>query len=775
MEVATEEFNCQTMPPRGWHDIFPEEQYSEEDRRSQLIRDLVEHLLKPETNWISQIRYHHTHFVLKINVEQLLECQSPDLQPALELQPLECLSCITISCLESIAHRRDVPEHVIQECGSKNLRIRLVNHQFSQISVRELKANCIGRLVTVQGTVVRMGGVRPFITGMNFICTTCGSESGAVFSGGRYNPPSKCRAHGCRGTGFAPVKGSITSIDWQKIRLQEIASNESGPTGRVPRTVDVELFEDLVDTCSAGDTIAIVGLVKVINADQHQGWSKPKRNKGLFLIYIEANSVVNCSKGSEREAVDDGQVPCSKELAVGNPCFSMKDLQFVFRFTQEYDGFQFQELVHALCPSIHGHEMVKAAIVLALMGGVRKHADDSQHVPIRGDIHLLICGDPGTGKSQLLQAAASVAPKGLYVCGNGSTTAGLTVSVVQDALSGDFTFEAGALVLASGGICCVDELDKLKTDHKALLGAMEQQEVTLSKAGLCATMPAETGVIGAANPVDGHYHRGKTVMENLKMSDAMLSRFDLIFLLLDRPDEVQDQLLSDHILSMHSGDGERHGPARKKLLQQYPELSMGAFSDQKSETLQSRLKRYTAQDTEPMWPSLMRVYIDYARRFCMPRLTNEAKQILKDFYCELRNKAQSQNGLPITIRQLESLVRLAEARARCDLSQTVEVQHASEVVELMKFCTWDEWAPLCGEVNGSHRRGGKKAEMVRFIKALEQHVANQDKTLLSASDMFAVADEIDLQVENIRILIDEMNEAGILEKKGNGTFKLTPL
>jgi len=229
----------------------------------------------------------------------------------------------------------------------------------------------------------------------------------------------------------------------------------------------------------------------------------------------------------------------------------------------------FRLLVHSISPGIFGHEIVKAGLVLTLFGGRRRYSDDRHRVSVRGDPHCLIVGDPGMGKSQMLTSVSVLAPRGVYVCGNSATSAGLTVMLHRDKDTGDQTLEAGALVLADQGVCCIDEFDKLGADHDALLEAMEQQSISIAKAGVCCTLPTRASVIAAANPVGGHFKyrhpffffpwfiytnancsKAKTVSENLKLGSALLSRFDLIFILMDRPDQRMDQFLSEHVMAV---------------------------------------------------------------------------------------------------------------------------------------------------------------------------------------------------------------------------------
>jgi len=190
-------------------------------------------------------------------------------------------------------------------------------------------------------------------------------------------------------------------------------------------------------------------------------------------------------------------------------------------------------LVNSVCPAIFGHELVKTGLLLGLVGGCQRYVNDPNRIAVRGDPHVLVVGDPGLGKSQMLQAISSIAPRGVYVCGNTTTTAGLTVTLHKDGSSGDYALEAGALVLGDQGCCCIDEFDKMGTQHAALLEAMEQQCISIAKAGIVCSLPARTSIIAAANPIGGHYDKSRTVSENLKMNPALLSRFDLVFILVD--------------------------------------------------------------------------------------------------------------------------------------------------------------------------------------------------------------------------------------------------
>ncbi|XP_023641156.1 probable DNA helicase MCM8 isoform X2 [Capsella rubella] len=654
------------------------------------------------------------------------------------------------------------------------INVRLHNYPESSISLKNLRAAYIGKLVTVHGTVVKVSTVKPLVTQMAFDCAKCKTSITREFTDGKFSPPLKCDSHGCKSKTFTPIRSSAQTIDFQKIRVQELQKPEDHEDGRVPRTVECELTEDLVDTCIPGDVVTVTGIIGVINNYMDIGGGKSKsKNQGFYYLFIEAVSVKNSKRQSAFDKSEDSS-SSTQSADVGDLySFSQRDLEFIVKFKEEYGSDTFRRILHSVCPSIYGHEIVKAGITLSLFGGVRKHSMDRNKVPVRGDIHLIIVGDPGLGKSQLLQAAAAISPRGIYVCGNATTKAGLTVAVVKDSMTNDYAFEAGAMVLADGGLCCIDEFDKMTTEHQALLEAMEQQCVSVAKAGLVASLSARTSVIAAANPVGGHYNRAKTVNENLKMSAALLSRFDLVFILLDKPDELLDKQVSEHIMSLHSASGET-SPALKKFK---PASQNAGYANihAKGNSLLSRLRLDTKKDDDfsPVPGQLLRKYVAYARTFVNPKMSKEAGEIIKKFYLKLRDHNTSADSTPITARQLESLVRLAQARARVDLREEITVQDAMDVVEIMKESLYDKLIDEHGVVDFG-RSGGmsQQKEAKRFLSALDKQSELQQKDCFSVSEMYSLADRIGLRVPDIDTFLENLNIAGYLLKKGPKTYQV---
>ncbi|CAH1452171.1 unnamed protein product [Lactuca virosa] len=746
---------------------FPQIDYKHADGKNkmQLTKTLYEQFFSTADglDFISQVKKEDILFILPLDFQHFRKvCMLEEFYDALERNPKEALLCMSAAVhttLHSKSNDEELDEHA-------KVNIRLHNHPDSMIALKNLKAAYIERLVSVRGTVVKVSTVKPLVIQMSFTCSKCGTTIARDFPDGKFSPPSSCGTHGCKSRIFNPIRSSAIPIDFQKIRIQELLKSEHHEEGRVPRTVECELVEDLVDLCIPGDVVTVTGIIRVINNYMDIGGGKSKgRNQGLYYLYLEGVSVKNSkSQSEETEAV----AKATDLLDLYS--FSQRDLEFVCKFSLEHGSDVFRQILQSICPSIYGHELVKAGITLALFGGVRKNSMDQNKVPVRGDIHVIIVGDPGLGKSQLLQAAASVSPRGIYVCGNATTNAGLTVAVVKDSMTGDYAFEAGAMVLADRGLCCIDEFDKMTAEHQALLEAMEQQCVSVAKAGLVASLSAQTTVLAAANPVGGHYNRAKTVNENLKINSALLSRFDLVFILLDKPDELHDKRVSEHIMSLHVGNGD-HSQTVNKLTNVVASQSVG----EKSGSLVSRLRLDPGKDIDfvPLPSPLLRKYIAYARTYVFPRMSKPAAKILQQFYLKLRDRNTSADGTPITARQLESLVRLAQARARVELREEITVEDALDVVEIMKESLYDKYVDEHGHVDFT-RSGGMSRQKVtkRFLSELNKQSELEQKDCFHISEIRKMGKKIGVGDSDIEILVENLNTAGCLILKGSQTYQL---
>ena len=500
--------------------------------------------------------------------------------------------------------------------------IGAVNVQFRGLPettlLRALGSDHIGKLVMVEGIIVRATYVRPMVIRAAFRCKRCGTISYIPQTGPFLGAPFACTDPACRRKGpFDFVQEESTFIDSQEIRIQE--RPEELPPGQLPRWVNIRLVgRDLVDVARPGDHVSVVGIVRAAAP------TLPRVGKlRVFRLHLDGNFVDVVSKEPEMVLISPEEEKQILELAK--------------------DPWVHRKIIRSIAPSIYGYEHVKEAIMYLLFGGVPKYLPD---IKIRGDMNVLLIGDPGTAKSQLLQYVARIAPRGLYTSGRGTTAAGLTAAVLRER-GGGMSLEAGALVLADKGVACIDEIDKMRPeDRVAIHEAMEQHTVSVAKGGIVATLNARTAILAAANPALGRYEPYRTVAENISLPVTILSRFDLIFVLRDVPEKELDAKMSEHILDLH-----KTGMA----------------------------------PVEPPIPSdLLRKYISYARNM-KPVLTEESLQRLRDFYLTMRSASETE-GTPIAItaRQLESLVRLAEARARAAFRKEILAEDAEASIAIMK-------------------------------------------------------------------------------------------
>ncbi|XP_062863189.1 DNA helicase MCM8 [Trichomycterus rosablanca] len=699
----------------------------------------------------------------------------PDLAHELKDMPEKILDCLGLAIHQVLT--KDLEKHAnelqVQEglptgatpiINIPHISARIYNYE-PLTPLKLLRANLYGKYVAVRGTVVRVSNIKPLCTKMAFICNLCGDTQSVALPDGKYTVPTKCLQRECRSRTFTPNRSSplTLTVDWQTVKVQELMSDEhERESGRIPRTIECELNQDLVDSCVPGDMVTITGVIKV---SSDEGFRKNK-DKCMFLLYIEANSVSN-SKGQKHKATSEQE---GQEASVE---FSLKDLYAIQEIQAQDDLFKL--IVNSLCPAIYGHLLVKAGLALTLFGGCHKYVDDKNRIPIRGDPHILVVGDPGLGKSQMLQAVCNVAPRGIYVCGNTTTTSGLTVSLSRDSGSGDYALEAGALVLGDQGVCCIDEFDKMGSQHQALLEAMEQQNISLAKAGIVCSLPARTSIIAAANPVGGHYNKGKTVSENLKMGSALLSRFDLVFILLDTPNEDHDHMLSEHVMAMRAGTkGMISGSTVVRSCTQDSNVSILEIPSEKP--LSDRLKVHRGENFDPIPHQLLRKYVGYARHYVHPTLSVEAAQVLQDFYLELRKQNQSADSTPITTRQLESLIRLTEARARLELREKATQSDAEDVVEIMKHSLTDTYSDEFGRLDFDRSQLGSgmsnRSKVKKFVTALNQIAERTHKTLFEVQDLRQIAKQLQVQVVDFEGFVSALNEQGYLLKKGHKTYQL---
>ncbi len=497
------------------------------------------------------------------------------------------------------------------------VRVLFAGEAGHKLRLRQLESDYLYRFVSVEGLMVRSSQIFPLIVNAVFKCNYCGQQQSPVPQTGlALRKPSKCSNEECRAKrrSFTLLPESSEYIDIQFCRLQE--SPEELPPGQIPRFMDMTLKGSLVEKARPGDPVLATGILQSRPSRQYKG-----EGTALYQFQLEANYVE----------------PLAKEAAA---IAITKDEEEEFREFAE-KGEAFKRMVESFAPSIHGMTEVKESLLLSLFGGQEKVLPDK--IKVRGDIHVLLVGDPGTAKSVLLKYVAELAPKGLFTSGRGTTAAGLTAAVIRDA-SGGFSLEAGAVVLADRGLCSIDEMDKMRPeDRVALHEALEQQTVSIAKGGIVATLNARTTVIAAANPAEGRYNPNRLVSDNVKLPVTLLSRFDLMHIIRDEPMRDYDTALVDHVLDM-------------------------------------RVRGETPGEILPV--DFMSKYIIYAKSI-RPTLSDEARERIREFYLKMRDRSSPESPITISPRQLDSLIRLSEARARADLSEEVGKEHVEEAIRLV--------------------------------------------------------------------------------------------
>jgi replicative DNA helicase Mcm len=519
-------------------------------------------------------------------------------------------------------------EALRNKTGKEKVYIRITNNP-NRIKVGEIRHEHIGSMVSVDGLVLKTTEVRPKLVTAAFQCPSCMH----IIHIDQINPkrllePLNCESCRKKVTKFILLPDSSEFTDSQKIRIQESLEELRG--GDMPATKDVELESDLAGVVSPGDRISINGILRVEIKTTSMGKSS------VFDAFIEANSIDVIDRVfDEIKITDDDEheiLTMSRHPAI------------------------YEKLVSNIAPSIYGLKEIKEALMLQLFSGVPKNMFDG--TTIRGDIHILLVGDPGLAKSQLLASAANIAPRGLFTSGSNSTAAGLTAAAIKDEFSeGAWSLEGGALVLADKGLCACDELDKMsKHDRGALHEALEQGRVSVAKAGIVATLHSRCAFLAAANPISGRFDPYEPIAKQVNMPPTLLSRFDLIFMMLDKSDEEKDTELAQFVLNTHRR------------------------CEAQIQNKEEKIKECITSS------SMLRKYIAYSRKI-IPQISNAAMQKFQNFYVGLRKEGMKENGaIPITIRQLESLVRLGEASARTRLSDVVTAEDADRVLNLFMFC-----------------------------------------------------------------------------------------
>jgi DNA replication licensing factor MCM4 len=564
------------------------------------------------------------------------------------------------------------------------IRIRPFNAG-RMLSIRSVDPRDIDRMVRVSGMVVRSSCIIPELVRAHFRCCRCGREALVESIKGVIDEPSRCECGGRATHQLVHNKGDFE--DKQLMRIQELP--EGIPDGTTPMAVTVVCRERLVDDLVPGDRVVLTGILKAVPVRLSPVM---KKIKSSFRVYLEMLS----------------------HRVVGREARGSDPIEKIDELRRNPDVYRI--LSSSIAPSVCGMEDVKKALLLQLFGGIRKEMDGSR---LRGDINVLLAGDPGISKSQLLGFIHRMSERGIYTSGRGSSAVGLTACVSRDPDSGQFILEPGALVLSDDGICCIDEFDKMGDSTRSILHeVMEQQTVSIAKAGIITTLNARCSILASCNPIESKYNPRKSIVENISLPPTLLSRFDVVCLLIDRCDESHDRTIGDHIVSMYSS---------------------------------------SRAENECVGIEILKAYVKEAKRI-QPRLVEESMRALAQAYVDLR---QLDNGRTITAttRQLESLIRLSEAHARMRFSSVVEVQDVREAVRIVReSLLMYAVDPATGKIDMDMVISGRSASRNKLLEDLKAAV------LSLATKRMQVSEVVKATGADERLVREAINELCLEEK-----------
>jgi len=641
-------------------------------------------------------------------------------------------------------------EHVLDEQQDEFPQIQVRTFALRECKpMRDLNPSDIDQMICVRGMVTRTSSIIPDLKQALFRCTmpNCGFMPEASFvDRGRVTEPARCPKCACAGT-MALIHNLCSFANKQQLKMQE--TPDAIPEGETPHTVNLCAFDDLVDSAKPGDRVEVTGVYRAVPMRLQPG----KRTlRAVYKTYIDvihlrkdaSERLRNTASEAERGVGAGGRVVNLAGPAAGGgevreeaaaeaapaaaagpaPMFGPARMAAIRELGAQPDCYA--RLVKSLAPSIWELDDVKKGILCQLFGGTNKEMAAGSGKGFRGELNVLLVGDPGTSKSQLLTFVNKLAPRGIYTSGRGSSAVGLTAYVSRDPETRETVLESGALVLSDRGVCCIDEFDKMSDSARSMLHeVMEQQTVSIAKAGIIATLNARTSVLASANPVGSRYNPRMSVVENIQLPPTLLSRFDLIYLVLDKANPTTDRRLARHLVSLHY----ETPPAR----------AQGVVE-----------------------AALLTDYISYARAHVHPALSDEAAEALVEGYVEMRRigNGTGKRVITATPRQLESLIRLSEALARMRLADTVGAEEVAEALRLVKVAMQQAaMDPRTGQIDMDKILTGFSAsdrrQQAQLADAMRQLLASRPGRSARLSELLKAVREQTL----LEVTLQEMREA----------------
>jgi replicative DNA helicase Mcm len=613
--------------------------------------------------------------------------------------------------LDSPDHFMRVAESAVEGIDLPSpVKIRFSNlPDTSVVDIRDLRSKHIGRFLCVEGIVRRASEIRPEIVAVKWKCHECDSVTTHPVSGTFISKPFRCGnivdGKSCDGKAFA--EESKVMIDARWVTIEEPFELTEGEK---PSQVNVWLSEDLVSPdgrrmTDPGNRLKMIGVLKEV----------PKGKIGSVKLdfYLDANYVEPTETTWERLKISKEDEEKIKRLAA--------------------DPNIYDKLVDSMAPSLYGLREIKESIILQLFGGVPRTLPDGTH--FRGDIHILVIGDPSSGKSQLLKLVPEIVPRGRYVSGKGVTGAGLTATVTKDEqFMGGWVLEAGALVLTNKGLLSIDEFEKMNPDDQiAMHEALEQGSISIAKASIVATLPAKTSVLAGGNPKFSRFDPMRSISEQIDIPPTLLSRFDLKFTLRDVPDGKVDRKIVEHVLKS------RH----------------------EQEQIQPSIE-----------PDLVRKYVAYAKERYSPQMTPEVSKILKNFYVKTRSRAEGGGPVPITLRQFEALMRLAEASAKIRLSDVITKEDANRAISLMKASLKDlGYDTETGEIDVDRSEGAtsfsERSKITSILNMIDQ-LSGDKKDIVPLAKLREMASKEGIDAAEVDDIVDRLKREGVLFEPNPG-------